>query len=102
MTYPEKKTNEAKLKKASLNVKSATIKLGIHRELELDSTLTIPYSEDDILRIENFAEELNNEKITGQLYSMGIPYEPQRIVSSVYAMSVEPVAYSLQIGRAHV
>ena len=52
------------------------MKLGIHRELELDSLLTVPYAEEDIQRIENFAEELANEKITGQLYTMGIPYEP--------------------------
>lgn len=85
----------AALKKASLAVKAATVKLGIHRELGLDSVLTVPYSEDDILRIENFAEELAAEKITGQLYTMGVPYEPARIVSSVYSMATEPIAYSL-------
>ncbi len=87
--------NEAGLKKAALAVKSATVKLGIHSELELDSVLNIPYSEADILRVENFAEELATEKITGQLYTMGVPYEPERIASSVYSMSVEPIAYSL-------
>lgn len=82
-------------RRAALAVKRATVKLGIHRELELDSVLTEPYSEEDILRIENFAEELATEKITGQLYSMGTPYEPDRITSSVYAMATDPIAYSL-------
>lgn len=91
----EEGVDAAALKKASLAVKAATVKLGIHRELGLDSVLTVPYSEDDILRIENFAEELAAEKITGQLYTMGVPYEPARIVSSVYSMSTEPIAYSL-------
>ncbi|WP_368214688.1 cobaltochelatase subunit CobN, partial [Bacteroides caccae] len=54
-----------------------------------------PYTEDEIARIENFAEELATEKITGQLYTMGVPYEPERITSSVYAMATEPIAYSL-------
>jgi len=81
--------------KVSLDVKATTIKLGIHRELGLDSILTTPYTEDDILRIENFAEELATEKITGQLYTMGVPYESARITSSVYAMATEPIAYSL-------
>lgn len=85
----------AALEKASLAVKAATVKLGIHRELGLDSVLTVPYAEEDILRIENFAEELAAEKITGQLYTMGVPYEPERIVSSVYSMATEPIAYSL-------
>lgn len=85
----------AALEKASLVVKAATVKLGIHRELGLDSVLTVPYTEEDVLRVENFAEELAAEKITGQLYTMGVPYEPARIVSSVYSMSTEPIAYSL-------
>lgn len=87
-------TEEA-LNRASLAVKKLTVKLGIHRELGLDSLLAIPYAEEDIRRIENFAEELATEKITGQLYTLGVPYEPARITSSVYAMATEPVAYSL-------
>ena len=85
----------ATLDKASLKVKALTVKLGIHRDLELDSLPGKPYTEDEVARIENFAEELANEKITGQLYTLGIPYEKARIESSVYAMSVEPIAYSL-------
>lgn len=86
---------EADIRRASLAVKAITVKLGIHRELELDSILATPYPEDDIIRIENFAEELATEKITGQLYTMGIPYEDTRISSSVYAMATDPIAYSL-------
>lgn len=85
----------AALDKASLKVKALTVKLGIHRDLELDNLPDKPYTEDEVARIENFAEELANEKITGQLYTMGIPYEKARIESSIYAMSVEPIAYSL-------
>ena len=87
--------NEADLRRASLAVKAATVKLGIHRELGLDSVMNVPYSEEDILRVENFAEELAMEKITGQLYTMGVPYEDTRITSSVYAMATDPIAYSL-------
>lgn len=80
---------------ASLEVKAMALKLGIHRALELDSIPGKPYTEEDILRIENFAEELATEKITGQLYTLGEPYERQRILSSVRAMAVDPVAYGL-------
>ncbi len=88
-------SSEAELRKASLTVKEYTEKLGIHRELELDSSRTEPYTEEEIMRVENFAEELANEKITGKLYDMGTPYEPESIKSSVYAMSTDPIAYSL-------
>ena len=76
-------------------VKAITIDMGIHRELHLDSVRKKPYSEADIARIEAFAEELMNEKITSKFYTLGIPYEMERINSSVYAMATEPIAYSL-------
>lgn len=79
----------------SLAVKTLTVKMGIHRDLGLDSLANKPYTEDEIARVENFAEELATEKITGQLYTMGVPYESERITSSVYAMATEPIAYSL-------
>ncbi len=87
--------SKEKLKSASLAVKEATIATGIHRELELDTLPGVPYSEDDILRIENFAEELAVERVTGALYILGVPYEKERIESSVMAMSADPIAYGL-------
>lgn len=80
---------------AALKVKRLTVELGIHRELRLDSLLNVPYTEQEIARIETFAEELANEKVTGELYTMGDPYSAERIRSSVYAMSTEPIAYSM-------
>ena len=87
--------NQTLLNKLSLNVKKLTVKMGIHRELGLDSLLNKPYTEDEVAKVEHFAEELATEKITGQLYTMGVPYSPERITSSVYAMATEPIAYSL-------
>ena len=81
--------------KASLTVKALTIQMGIHRELHLDSVKTKPYTEAEVARIEAFAEELMNEKITSKFYTLGVPYEQDRIQSSVFAMATEPIAYSL-------
>lgn len=80
---------------ASLKVKALTIELGIHRELRLDSVKDVPYTEQEIARIESFAEELINEKVTGELYTMGEAYSDERIRSSVFAMATEPIAYSM-------
>ena len=80
---------------AALKVKRLAVELGIHRDLRLDSIMTQPYTEEQISRIETFAEELANEKVTGEPYTLGVPYSAERIRSSVYAMSVEPIAYSL-------
>ena len=87
--------NESALRKASLLVKKYAVGLGVHRELRMDSVLSNPYTADEIARIESFAEELANEKITGALYVMGTPYPDENIKSTVYAMTVDPVAYSL-------
>lgn len=91
----EGKPDTAAIGQAALAVKAATVKLGIHRELGLDSVLSRPYTEEEIMRVENFAEELATEKITGQLYTMGVAYEPERIESSVYSMATDPIAYSM-------
>lgn len=91
----EESRNETRLDRASLAVKRLAVALGMHRELELDSLPTRPYTEEEVARIESFAEELANEKITGQLYTLGVPYEKERIESSVYAMTAEPIAFSL-------
>ena len=76
-------------------MKKYVVELGIHRELRLDSLISKPYSAGEISRIESFAEELANEKITGALYVMGIPYEKDKLKSTVLAMTVDPIAYSL-------
>lgn len=86
---------EDKQDKVSLKIKKIAIKMGLHRYLRLDSILTKPYSVEDITRIENFAEEIANEKMTGELYTTGKPYAKDKIISSVFAMTVDPIAYSI-------
>ena len=88
--------NDNAITQASLKVKNNAVRLGIHRELRLDSILTKPYTQEEVSRVEMFAEELANEKITGALYVMGQPYAPEHIKSTVLAMTVDPIAYSLK------
>ncbi len=87
--------NQSRLDDASKLVKKYAVELGIHRELRLDSVMSTPYTQAEIGRIENFAEELANEKISGALYVMGVPYSNDKIASTTYAMTVDPIAYSL-------
>ncbi|MDR1200273.1 MAG: cobaltochelatase subunit CobN [Tannerellaceae bacterium] len=89
------KTDEPMQPKASLTVKKIAVEMGLHRELRLDSILSNPYTMEEVEKIENFAEEIANEKMTGQMYTTGITYEPAKIHSSVLAMSADPIAYSL-------
>lgn len=89
------KPDQSRLDAASRLVKKHTVELGIHRELRLDSVLSNPYSALEISRVESFAEELANERITGSLYVMGVPYDSDRLQSTVHAMTVDPIAYSL-------
>ena len=86
--------SQQRLHEAALTVKKKTVQLGIHRDLGLDSILTKAYTETDIARVDQFSEEIATEQITGQLYTLGEPYEAERIYSSVLAMTAEPIAYS--------
>lgn len=91
--YYQEHSEEAK-KSKSLAVKKLAIQLGLHRELRLDSLLSKPYSESEIERIDNFAEEIANEKVTGKLYTTGEVYEAQRLDATVVAMAADPIAYA--------
>lgn len=81
----------------SLNrkIKDKTIRMGLHRDLQLDSIRTQAYTDTEIEKIENFAEELCSEKIVGGQYTLGVPYEESKISSSVKLMCTEPIAFSL-------
>jgi cobaltochelatase CobN len=81
--------------KISLDVKKIALQMGLNRDLKLDSLPANAYSAEEIERIENFAGEIANEKMTGHLYTSGVPYSPEKIRSTVRAMSADPIAYSL-------
>lgn len=90
-SYEKKATVEQ-----SLKVKALTVKMGIARELGLDAKqMNKPYSADEIARVENYAEELANEKIIGKLYTLGVPYDNDDVRTSVYAMATDPIAYGM-------
>lgn len=83
--------------KVSLEVKKIAVGMGMHRDLRLDSILTKPYSEPEIAKLANFAEEISSEKINAEYYTTGKPYTPEKINSTVLAMSVDPLAYSIAV-----
>ncbi|MDY5859153.1 MAG: cobaltochelatase subunit CobN [Porphyromonas sp.] len=92
-SYYETKSESGKAE-AALSVKKHAVGLGLHRELRLDSLLSKPYSPEEIQRLDNFAEEVSAEKITGELYTTGEAYKPELLHSTVLAMSVDPIAYA--------
>ncbi len=86
---------KAAIERAALEVKRQTMAMGIHRALGLDSVRTRPYTEEEIGRVEHFAEELAAEKVGGPLYVLGTPYADRFLRSTALAMTTDPVAYSL-------
>ena len=91
----QKSKQEADKNTISLHIKKLAVGMGLHRDLRLDSILSKPFTEEEIDRLSNFAEEIATEKINGELYTMGIPYAPDKILSTVMAMSADPIAYSV-------
>jgi len=53
------------------NIKQQVLKMGLHRDLGLDSTSTEPYNEDELQQIANYVESLGNEKVISGLYTLG-------------------------------
>ncbi len=94
-TYYHHLEHNQPTEQAAQEVKQLAIHMGIHRPLELDSSASTTWGEENINRVDNFAEELSEEKMMGRPYVLGIPYEAKSIESSVYSMCVDPIAYSL-------
>ncbi len=76
-----------------ISVKELAEELNIHRTLGLDSTRH--YNENDIHKIHEHLEEIEEEKVTAGLYTMGIPYEKSKLRNSAMLMAKDPVAFAL-------
>ena len=70
----------------SKKIKTIALNMGLHRDLQLDSISNQPFTAEEIERIENYAEEIANEKMTGRLYTSGQSFSPEEIESTVIAM----------------
>ncbi len=70
-------------------VRQLATQLGLDRDLAITQ-----WNEDDFENIEQYAEELQSEKLTGTPYILGTPYGEADIRSSVFAMTTDPIAYS--------
>lgn len=80
-------------KESSISFKRECIRQNIHNDLQLDDNPNEPYSEEETAYIENFLEEIVQEKITGKLYTLGEPFSPQEIEETVRAMGIDAIAY---------
>ena len=65
----------------------------IHRAIGLDSTKN--YTADDIHKIHEYLEEIEEEKVTAGLYTMGVPYSENKLKETVSLMALDPVAFGL-------
>lgn len=79
----------------NLEIKQMAIGLGLIHDLGLDSNSSRPFTDEEIERLADYKEELAAEKITSSPYILGVSYTEPDIRSSVFAMTVDPLAYSL-------
>ena len=75
------------------DIKQLAVKLDLCKDLRLDTNPVEPLTDDEVAQIENYAEEITNEKVTGTPYTMGVPYADEDIRTSVFAMTTDPIAY---------
>lgn len=79
----------------ALSIKKTAVEQKIHKDLGLDSIITEPYNEEDMMKLANYLEEIDHEKITGGLYTMGIPYTIEKADETVLMMMVNSLSYNL-------
>jgi hypothetical protein len=93
--YHNESADAARRQTLSTEIRKLACALEITADLGLDSAAARPLDEAEVERIENYAEELSSARITGEPYILGRPYSEPYLLSSVEAMTVDPVAYSL-------
>lgn len=89
LLHEGEKANQA----VALQVKKEVMKLGLHRDLELDSVPTTPYTVKELEKLDLFMEEIANEKTLGAFYTIGEPYSPRDLLTTTLAVSADPLAY---------
>lgn len=82
--------------RSTLALKRQVTALGLHRDLALDSASAVPYTVDELKKIDSFAEELCNEKVTGAYYTLGETYSQRDMLTTIQAILADRIAY----GRA--
>ncbi len=75
------------------SAKILTEKQNIHRAIGLDSLK--PYSYEEMHKIHEYLEEIEQEKVTAGLYTMGIPYSSEKLKETVTLMAQDPIAFGL-------
>jgi cobaltochelatase CobN len=76
-----------------LRIKREAVRLGLHRDLGLDSTLSRPFTPDELEQLDAFTEEIADEKITGAYYTLGQPYSERDLITTTLAVASDPLAY---------
>ncbi|MDR1202383.1 MAG: cobaltochelatase subunit CobN [Tannerellaceae bacterium] len=79
----------------AIKIKSEVVKLGIHRDLELDSVPGTSYTPEELEKLDMFMEEIANEKTLGAFYTLGQVYSPRDLITTTMAVSADKLAYEL-------
>ena len=79
----------------AVRIKDEVMKLGLHRDLELDSIPGTPYTVEELEKLDLFMEEIANEKTLGAFYTMGQSYDQRDLITTTLAISADPLAYDL-------
>ena len=74
-------------------LKQRIVKEGLHRTLSLDSTLSKPFTNDELELIDAHLEELMNEKMQGAYYTLGQPYTEEQLRQTARAMNDDPATW---------
>lgn len=80
-------------KTLGLQIKHEAVQLGLHRDLGLDSTLSVPFTVEELEQLDTFTEEIADEKITGAYYTLGQPYSTRDRITTTLAVAADPLAY---------
>ncbi|MBI9055779.1 MAG: cobaltochelatase subunit CobN [Bacteroidales bacterium] len=76
----------------AVSAKILAEKQNIHQAIGLDSLKA--YGSNEMHKIHEYLEEIEEEKVIAGLYTMGVPYKEKRLKETVTLMAIDPIAFS--------
>lgn len=79
----------------AISAKRLAEKLNIHKAVKLDTAKNYVYTEKDIELLHGYLEEIEEEKVTSGIYTLGVSYPEHKLTETAELMAIDAIAFNL-------
>lgn len=79
----------------AISAKKIAEKLNIHKALKLNADANYVYTDEDMEVLHGYLEEIEEEKVTSGIYTLGVPYPEHKLTETAELMAIDAIAFNL-------